>query len=58
LVFEDTGLKTTDPILLSIMDDLRNIVKSDRIRLVYSYVEKHGEPEPGPYIDDLIYQIS
>jgi len=42
-----------DPVLLAINDDLRSLLGSRGVGVVYEYVERYGDPEPGPPISDL-----
>lgn len=42
-----------DPRLLVINDDLRKKLSSSRAGIIHVYVEKHGDPEPGPYVDEI-----
>lgn len=41
-----------DPIVLAINDDLRDLLRSRRVGIVHVYLERYGDPEPGPYVDE------
>ncbi len=42
-----------EPIILSVDDYLRDLIKSKEVGIIHVYKEKTGEPEPGPFIDEL-----
>ena len=41
-----------DPVVLAINDDLRDLLRSRRVGIVHVYLERYGDPEPGPYVDE------
>ncbi|ABN70584.1 DEAD/DEAH box helicase domain protein [Staphylothermus marinus F1] len=42
-----------DQLILSIDNDLRDLIKARDIGVIYVYREETGEPEPGPSIEDI-----